>query len=333
MGIQRTSIVIGAGICGLLIARKLSCSGIKVTVLDKGRGVGGRMATRRFAGGRVDHGAQYFTSRGHHMKELVRSLENSRMLRVWSRGFAGADGVFNDDGIDRYMAIDGMSAIPKLLAEGLDVAVGTRVESISSCGDHWKVVSDDGKIWLSESMVLTAPAEQALKLLEAGNTQIDTHDRQSIESIKYHPCYALMLRLDGPSSIPSPGGMWGNGNPIIWLGDNSLKGLPLGSDSGALVTVHASPSFTQENWDANPDSVAGALIEAAHPWLGSRVASFEVHRWKYSLALQALDPSYLILRGHPLGILAGDGFGGGKIEGAVNSAHVAAAAFLDRLPE
>ena len=39
-------IVIGAGFGGLLAACMLQANGARVLVLDKGRGVGGRMATR-----------------------------------------------------------------------------------------------------------------------------------------------------------------------------------------------------------------------------------------------------------------------------------------------
>ncbi len=56
---------------GLLAANKLQEAGWRVTVLDKGRGVGGRMATRRFGGGSFDHGAQFFTARSDEFKEMV----------------------------------------------------------------------------------------------------------------------------------------------------------------------------------------------------------------------------------------------------------------------
>jgi deoxyribodipyrimidine photolyase len=59
--------VIGAGISGLFAARTLQDHGMKVTVFEKGRGVGGRMSTRRIgeknSNATFDHGAQYFTAR------------------------------------------------------------------------------------------------------------------------------------------------------------------------------------------------------------------------------------------------------------------------------
>ncbi|MBC8101135.1 MAG: NAD(P)-binding protein, partial [Cytophagales bacterium] len=53
-------LVIGAGLAGLAFAGDAAASGASVRLLDKGRGVGGRTATRRFGDLRVDHGAQYF---------------------------------------------------------------------------------------------------------------------------------------------------------------------------------------------------------------------------------------------------------------------------------
>ena len=59
---MKKCIVIGAGMAGLTAATVLQNSAQwDVLVLDKGRGVGGRMATRRLGeGGKADHGAQYF---------------------------------------------------------------------------------------------------------------------------------------------------------------------------------------------------------------------------------------------------------------------------------
>ena len=49
--------IIGAGITGLTAADQLVKSGRDVQVFDKGRGSGGRIATRRTENGIFDHGA------------------------------------------------------------------------------------------------------------------------------------------------------------------------------------------------------------------------------------------------------------------------------------
>ena len=59
--------IVGAGMAGLACAEALTSAGHAVVVLDKGRGPGGRMSTRRLETPlgevRFDHGAQYFTGR------------------------------------------------------------------------------------------------------------------------------------------------------------------------------------------------------------------------------------------------------------------------------
>ena len=66
-------IVVGAGLSGLSAARELSSRGHDVTVFDKGRGVGGRLATRRAGSAVFDHGAQFFTARSDEFQQQVDS--------------------------------------------------------------------------------------------------------------------------------------------------------------------------------------------------------------------------------------------------------------------
>ena len=50
-------LIIGAGIAGLTAGKALQPAGLSVQLVDKGRGVGGRLSTRRFANGAwFDHG-------------------------------------------------------------------------------------------------------------------------------------------------------------------------------------------------------------------------------------------------------------------------------------
>ena len=51
--------IVGAGIAGLSCARKLQQAGHEVIIVDKSRGLGGRLATRRLAGTHADHGVCY----------------------------------------------------------------------------------------------------------------------------------------------------------------------------------------------------------------------------------------------------------------------------------
>ena len=95
-------LIIGAGIAGLLAARTLQERGLQVTVLDKGRGVGGRMATRRIGSAVFDHGAQFFTARDPRFQALVNSWLAAEVAAEWCRGFAGPEGVRQDDGHPRY---------------------------------------------------------------------------------------------------------------------------------------------------------------------------------------------------------------------------------------
>jgi predicted NAD/FAD-dependent oxidoreductase len=57
-------VIIGSGIAGLACARRLAKAGLSPIVLDKGRGIGGRVATRRVGNLQFDHGAQFVNAHG-----------------------------------------------------------------------------------------------------------------------------------------------------------------------------------------------------------------------------------------------------------------------------
>ena len=67
-------VVIGAGMAGLTAARVIAAEGHDVTVLDKGRRPGGRMATKELGGGAsADHGHPRFAV-AHGMAELAANM-------------------------------------------------------------------------------------------------------------------------------------------------------------------------------------------------------------------------------------------------------------------
>jgi renalase len=79
---RRNIAVVGAGIAGIACARTLAQAGHEVTVFEKSREAGGRMATRDSEFGGFDHGTQYFTVRDARFEKALATA--SGLVRPWS---------------------------------------------------------------------------------------------------------------------------------------------------------------------------------------------------------------------------------------------------------
>ncbi len=104
--------IIGAGMAGLACATRLADAGFAVTAFDKGRGPGGRMATRRAeVEGRTvrfDHGAQYFTARDPAFADQVTRWQADGIVARWPA--AGDDAWVGTPGMNAPLARDGGTA-------------------------------------------------------------------------------------------------------------------------------------------------------------------------------------------------------------------------------
>ena len=327
---NNSCVIVGAGISGLLAARELRKAGWHVTVLDKGRGVGGRMATRRVGGAGFDHGAQFFTVRGERFGGLVNDWLAVGAAAEWSRGFADAEGNANPDGHPRYRGSDGMTSIPKHLAAGLDVRTGERVVRVDRDGEGWTVACESGLSVSGDALLLTAPVPQSLALAESGNYGLSEDVRRQLENVSYDPCLAVMALLDGASPVPEPGGVQIKGEPLDWIGDNATKGI---ADRPAL-TIHGGPRWSREHYDDGEDDVTRALLRLAGESLGADLAASTVEtslaRWRYSWVTSSHEEPCLVASEDPPLVFCGDGFGQPKVEGAALSGLAAADGLLGR---
>ncbi len=322
-------LVVGAGLGGLLAARNLQAGGLRVRVIDKARGVGGRLATRRLESSTGDHGAQFFTAHDPVFRGLVTEWEAAGVARRWSTGFAVQDGSIKDNGVARYCGVAGMTGIPKHLAEGLEVQLQAKAARVELRPGGWTTTTEDGTAHASRALLLTPPVPQSLALLAAGEVPLSARDREALEPIDYARSFTLLARLAGASRIPAPGGMWMEGEPLFWLGDNRLKGLP--SDSGTVVTIHAGQEYSLAHWGRPDLEVGAAILAAAMPWLGSEVQQTHLHRWRYGVPLRVHPDACLVAEGTPPLVFAGDAFGGPRVEAAALSGLAAGEALRQAL--
>jgi predicted NAD/FAD-dependent oxidoreductase len=303
-------VVIGAGISGLLAARRVQEAGFRVEVLDKGRQVGGRMATRRIGDAVFDHGAQFFTCRSPEFAAIVREWLEADVARQWCLGFAGAA-----NGHPRYRGHPGMTAGPKQLAKSLPVRIGFRVASVHAGQRAWEIVGEHGSRLTSRVLVQAAPVPQAMTLLDAGAVELPTGVRAQLESIRYDPCIAALALLAAPSSVPAPGAIQLDRSILTWVGDNARKGI----SSRPGLTLHASPEFSRDNWNRDDREVAAKMLEAARAWANVPLQEVQLHRWRYAIPNPGIGER-LAATEHPLPIaFCGDAFGGARVEGAALS--------------
>lgn len=319
-------LIVGAGLAGLVAARELHALGYKVIVLEQSGAAGGRMATRAFDEARFDSGAQFFTVRDPGFRRMVDVWLAAGVARLWSSGFPGPSGSRRHDGHPRYRGVPGMDAVAGYLAGGLDVRLNQQVEKAVVVDHCWQLTLQNGEMINGRALLLTPPLPQSLNLLAAGNYALPQTRSAELRAIEYAPCLALLVELQEQSKLPPPGGLQLHGEPITFIGDNTQKGV---SPGAFTVTIHAAPLFSEEHWQTADEEVAELLLEEAAYWLDAPLKSWRLERWRYSIPKDIIPQRAIYLPGPPDLVLAGDVFGGPRVEGAALSGLAAAELLLN----
>lgn len=338
-------VVVGAGIAGLMCARRLHDAGVGVVVLDKARGVGGRMATRRITAGdsaaggddtgvQADHGAQYFTARHPVFTEMVARWANEAVVRRWGPGQP-----------DSWIGVPSMTAPAKWLAEGLTVHTGTPVDAISTGGADrpggvhagFEVRGAGRQLWVAPSVVVTAPVPQALALFAAGDLDLGLTATRRLAAVTYDPCVAVMVGV-AESGVGDAGWLAPDHPVVAWVADNEAKGISRVPVATVHCTTEASNRLIDLDDDAVVTEVSGALSELVGPsWMPDRavapVVRPQVMRWRYARVAVPDPQTCLVAEVGGAGrlVVAGDAFGGSRVEVAAVSGVAAADVVLSGL--
>jgi len=311
-------LVLGAGMAGLAAAAELKAADKQVLVIDKARGLGGRLANRRMEEAVAEHGAQFATAHDPRFQAVLENWQARGFIESWFQGDEGTDQVVH------YRGVPTMSAMAKQLAQGVDTVLGKCAVAVTMLGNGWETQLESGESIASESIIITSPVPQTLALLEAGGVLMTANDQQLLAGIEYEPCITVMAVLHSEPEIPAPGGLSMQVGPIAWLADNVQKGI----SEKPCITLQANPEYSRENWDRDRTEVGQELLTMAEHLLGASVKGFQVHAWLYSRPLVTTEQACLVVSDVPKMVLAGDAFGGPHIEGAVLSGWAAAEAVL-----
>ena len=167
------------------------------------------------------------------------------------------------------------------------------------------------------------PSVQMLELFVRSEYTLDTETMKRLRSIKHTRCLAVLGTLDRPSSLESPGTLTHPVEEIDWLSDNQVKGIsPVPS-----FTLHASARYSQKHWESPDEERIPPLLAVAEKKLQAKIKTWASHLWGFAKPLVTFGQSHWHSDEEKL-TLAGDGFGGERIEKAALSGWEAAEAIL-----
>lgn len=243
--------IVGAGIAGAACAVALRGADIPFRLVDRGRAVGGRMASPVLHERRVDMGASYFTVRDRGFAALVSEWESSGLARQWANtfGIVRADALpCTTTGPVRWATPHGLrSLVRELLAD-------IPVESVTL--DHLP----DGNV------VLAMPDPQASRLTEVP------------DPVEYTPVIAVACGFDA-LTLPFADAAFVNDHPDIeFVVDDGAR---RGDDSPTLV-VHTTADLARRHLD-NPNAAIAPVVEALRELsIAADPLWTHAHRWTFA---------------------------------------------------
>jgi predicted NAD/FAD-dependent oxidoreductase len=322
--------VIGAGIAGATCARALSQAGCAVHVVDKSRGAGGRLATRRLewrdrSGRRritaFDHGAPAFAASGSGFRQFLAAASQPGGLAEWTPSLADASRPLGDAG-RLCLPTPDMPSLCRGLLRDIPTTWSFAADRLLLGPLGWQIEAAGSTLpGHFDAVVLALPPAQAAPLLAPHRR--DWAQLASLAPMR--PCWTLM----GVARRPVNDRQWDVGRPgrgpLAWVMRNDARPGRESSVDEAHWVVHARADWSRQHLEEQAAWVQSRMQAALSEWLGEPIdwQHAVVHRWRYAMpqalgVAQAAHCWWDAARG--LGV-CGDFLGGTGVEGAWQSAQ------------
>jgi predicted NAD/FAD-dependent oxidoreductase len=340
--------VIGAGIAGLIAGRELAKHGHEVIVLEKSRGLGGRLATR-YAGPdnavKLDHGSSYLSATTSEFKTFLAELESKGLVAPWTDTFAyyTKDAFYSQHPSREpemvYIAPAGMNAIGKYLSRWVDIRLDTKVGGLTMVapGHHskrpWIINMADTSVLEVDAVILATPSIQAAGLLSTAQDETPVRSlHMEVSKIQYTPSFSVMAGY-GDCELSEWKGLLCQDDVIAWISNESTK-----RDNNELTLVaHATAEFSEAHKNESKEAVEKIILKRLAKILGSWAETpywSQTHFWRYHRPSNSVNAPFLEnVNGATPMALTGDYFNGNSIEAAYVSGLALARHWIAKYPK
>ncbi len=307
--------IIGAGLSGLTLALMLNKKA-DVTVFEKSRGIGGRMATRYSDHYEFDHGAQYFTAKNKAFQSFLKPYIEQDIIMDWKPNLV----TFTADGIKprasnhpSYIATPRMNSLAKEMAKQLDVIGETHIEHLKRADGNWLLIDKNKKQYGSFDYVITAiPSHQVIALMPDNFAY-----REQITNTKMDACFSLMLGFKEKIDLNFDGAFVEESS-IGWMSLNSSKAL---RPTGFSMMIQSHNQWAEAHVEDDKEKVHQALLKEASRLTGHDLAKADhqvLHRWLYASTSKPAGDTFFLDEENTFGCI-GDWCIKGRVEAAFES--------------
>ncbi|SMO78550.1 NAD(P)/FAD-dependent oxidoreductase [Fodinibius sediminis] len=325
--------IIGASFSGLIAGSRLAKAGHDVTIIERNRSVGGRLASVELDDMILDYGVSHFSAQTSTFRAFLEELSQKEEVREWAEEFSMFDGDQfhvedpNASPLTKYALTNGMRAIAKYLSRWVDIKSQEKAGGLTYIGPDrskkrsWMINLTDINVFECDAVLIAAPAPEAYGVLQTA--QDETAARKIIrviDEVYYDDCISLAATYN--REAPNWKGIECERSALKWIGNESSK---RGIRDQTGLALHSSHPFARENERKDDEEVTRQLLEEASTITGSWVlqpASTYLHRWKFFRARNPIDEYFMELEmiDAPLALI-GNYFGGQSLENAFLSGY------------
>ena len=349
----------------------------EITIFEKSRSVG-RLATRYRTDSHTNKnwqwafGAQFFTAKSTSFQQFIKPWIQTGLLQPWCAQVVSLTPIdANNQTADiqakeqwssiqaRYISTPKMTSWGRALADELQYTTITFKTRVVALAEHnqaldnkdskqTELFNEDGNSLGSFDWVIcTAPNAQAVELMaNSGFSEL-----AKITEPQMQACYTLMLGWDDkqplPESLKHQEMVW----DVAYVQDSILDRIfieqqkPAHNELLPSITIHARNDWSEQNVDADMDTIKAQLLAAAKQALGwkadSTPSQIDCHRWRYAATVNISNTDSnntdankkavsILVDNEQQWIVSGDWCGQGNIESCYQMATQTVARICER---
>ena len=302
---EKKTVIIGAGVSGLLCGKRLIEAGHSVLILDKGRNIGGRLSTRRTDGAVFHHGASSLPDFYSHKElpefglEIFKRAEKEKIIQRKGNLFEPINSVAD------FVSYCGTNLNIRKSCEAISLNLYNKTIVVKCRGGVNEKISYD-------LLVLSIPPNQAKTLI---NKQINKFDGL-IEKVQMRSSAAALFSFDiNPEPVKEK--HFSNEKVLIQVENNRFKC----EQQLFSLTVHTKEPFAKKIVNNDKNTIKELLLKEiidAVPFSLPKPTYEAGHRWLYGFTERPLGKPYLYYKREKLGI-CGDWCSGSTILDAASS--------------